>query len=126
MSGLEIPLIAAEGMGGAAALDSLLINAGLPSLAGGAATNVAGGLLGGAAAKTPAQMMMAQMGMGMLEPQQPQMPMPGPKPPMGGQQSPLPMPYGPSGNSMGMPGMKPMPGGFMTEEEKRRRMMMGY
>jgi hypothetical protein len=87
----------------------------------GALSSGMGGLLG-AGSKAAASPMAAQMGMGLLSPQQP--------PPMrggggmpqggGGQQAPMPLPYGGATNSMNGP-----PPGMTLEEWLKRKQMMG-
>jgi hypothetical protein len=81
--------------------------------------NAAGGLLAGGGGKGTSNLLMQNMGMNLMNPQQPQQPQPMAPPPRPQQIEPLNTPYGPNGNSMGLPPP-------MTEEEKRRLRMMGY
>lgn len=81
--------------------------------------NLAKGLLTGGGSKASAPVM-AQIGMGLLNPQRPPPPQGGGMPMGGGQAAPLHMPYGtPTGNSLG----QTMP---LTEEQKKRLRMQGY
>ena len=61
-----------------------------------------------------------QMGMSLMQPEQPQQPMPAP-PPRQAPQGPLNMPYGGSLNSMDMP-----PPGMSMEEWMRMKQMRGF
>jgi hypothetical protein len=86
------------------------------------ASKGAGGLLGGgmsAGGAAGTKALMGQMGAGLMQPQQPP-PMPQGRPPQQAPQEPLPTPYGPGGNSLGLLG-KPQ----MSEEEKRRLRAQG-
>lgn len=104
------PGVLAPGMEAAGTLDSMLINNGMSSMAGGGMTKGIGGLLGGANNKG---MGMAMQGMQMMQPQQqPQQPM-GMMPQQPQKES-LPLPYGQS--------QGPYP---MSEEQKRKLRMMG-
>lgn len=113
--------VVAPGMQNAAMLDTMLINAGYPQAAGGMLTSWAGG--GAAGAGDAVKLMQAAQ---MVAPQQPQ-PMMAARPPAQQQYEPLPM-YGQGYGNYGM-GMPKMPEfekdpRFMTEEEKRKRLLM--
>jgi hypothetical protein len=82
---------------------------------GGKALGLLGGAGGNMADAKKAEMM--KMGMGLLEPQQPQQPMPQPMPRQQAPQEPLPLPYT---NSL----QGPPPGMSMQEWEKLKRMKM--
>lgn len=87
----------------------------------------AGGLLsgGGMKGELPKQMAM-NMGMELMQPKEPQMQMPPPRPMQRQQEGPLPSPYNqgvpPGQNSMGLLGKDPS---VLSEEEKKRLRMMG-
>ena len=79
VSGASMPSagVIAPGMEGAATLDSLLINNGMSSMAGGYGTQALGGLMGGSGMSGAGRSLMAQQGMGLMSPQQsPQGPAP--------------------------------------------------
>jgi hypothetical protein len=83
-------------------------------------SNSAGGLLT-AGTKAAGGPMAAQVGMGLLNPQQQQRPpMMAQRPMGGGEQAPMPLPYGGSSNSMDGP-----PPGMSMQEWLRRKQMMG-
>lgn len=104
----------AAGMGMASAIDSALINGGMGGVASGLS-----GLAGGA--KGAQSAMMGMQAMQMMQPHPP--PMAPNMPAMRAQETqPLPLPYGPSGNSLGTSMPRGMP---MSEETKRKLRAMG-